>query len=143
MLWFLVPWKKWLVQCTRVQWRTLLQGTRQTRLCFLSVGGDWIGRVPESWGNLRRIHCIRSFRLDSSRILIRSISDSLITSFTDPCHLDTDPEPRIRFVKSISDLKSRKFQLLLFFFPKKNISPKHDLFCYLWGKLFMSVNCSK
>ena len=44
---------------------------------------------------------------------------------------------RIRFILpcSESDLKSRKYQLFFyFFFYKEYISPKYDLFCYLWGK---------
>ena len=41
---------------------------------------------------------------------------------------------------SKSDLKSGKYQLLFdFFYYKKYISPKYDLFCYLWGK-YLSVN---
>ena len=53
--------------------------------------------------------------------------NSFTTSVSDTFHFDMDPDP------------TGKYQLLFyFFFYKKCISQKYDLFCYLWGKYLVS-----
>ena len=57
-------------------------------------------------------------------------------SVADPFHFDMDPDP----FHEIMD-PNGKYQLFFtFFFYKKYISPKYDLFCYSWSKYVSNHN---